>query len=273
MTTILPIVEETEHLQRLVQSMAPQLRQAAAGYRQFEDAFGATARQIVAWYHEQARALEPVIRAATEQYAILERTGHRGAMPILRRRGWFGLEPYLNALELHQIAHVREQKGATAVDRFICSRFSQNRHAKIRQVTKKWWRIRYMSKRGSKVRAALKAYRARQHSLSIPTLLPLVEGLAAAYFRANPGKLVPRPGKQPTILVKDAAALYPAARPDHADLLVAVLTDKIYARFEFGTQRAPSALNRHGPPPAAAGAILSGRGVNAKALGGRGSTD
>jgi hypothetical protein len=36
--------------------------------------------------------LEPVIRAAEEQYRIVHRVGLREALPIFRKRGWFGIE-------------------------------------------------------------------------------------------------------------------------------------------------------------------------------------
>ena len=74
----------------------------------------------------------------------------------------------------------------------------------------------------------------------------MVEGLAAAYFRKNPSLVVPRPGRQPTIFVSDAARLHREVRLDHADLLLTALSKQIYARYRFGADRAPSALNRHG---------------------------
>ena len=74
----------------------------------------------------------------------------------------------------------------------------------------------------------------------------MVEGLAAAYFRKNPDLVVPRPGRQATVLVKDAAILHREVRADHSDLLMAALSKQIYAPYSFDAGRAPSALNRHG---------------------------
>ena len=117
---------------------------------------------------------------------------------------------------------------------------------RLRRVTKGWWGVAYVKKRQALIRAAIAAYKDRKHSLTVSALLPLVEGLAAAYFRKNPNLVVRRPGRQATVLVKDAALLHREVRADHSDLLMAALQEQIYARYSFDAGRAPSALNRHG---------------------------
>ena len=141
---------------------------------------------------------------------------------------------------------VFEKKGSVAFDRFVCSRFSTYRYRRLRRVTKGWWGVAYVKKRQALIRAAIAAYKDRKHSLTVSALLPLVEGLAAAYFRKNPDLVVRRPGRQATVLVKDAALLHREVRADHSDLLMAALQEQIYAPYSFDAGRAPSALNRHG---------------------------
>lgn len=244
--SVVPNPDDIRRLQDFIRSVAPQIQAAQTAYRDFEKTFGATVRQVASWYADQIRTLQPVIERAARQYQALETEAHRRAVPVLRRRGWFGVAPYLNPLELMDCAAVFEKQGGVAFDRFICARFSRYRHRRLQRVTKGWWGIAYLKKRRPQVRAALAAYKGGKHSLAISALLPMVEGLAAAYFRKNPGLAVPRPGRQATVLVNDAARLHREVRADHADLLLAALSKQIYARYRFGADRAPSALNRHG---------------------------
>lgn len=238
--------DDLRRFQEAVRAMAPQIEAAQAQVKQFAEQFGSTLRQAAAAYAEQMRQLQPVVQQAIAQYQALTSEAHRRIVPILRRRGWFGVAPYLDPLELIEAADLFDKRGGLAFDTRICSQFSRKKHRKLQRVTRDWWSVAYMKKRRPHVRAALKAHREGRYSLAISALLPMVEGLAAAYFRKNPGLLVRRKGKQPTVVVKDAALLHREIRADHADLLLAALSTQIYAEYKFGAARAPSALNRHG---------------------------
>ena len=198
--------DDIRYFQELIRSVTPQLQAAQATYKDFEKIFGASGRQAVSWYANQARILQPVLEQAAKDYRIVleqatkdyravETVAHRRAVPILSRRGWFGIAPYLNALELMDGTTVFEKKGSVAFDRFVCSRFSTYRYRRLQRVTKGWWGIAYVKKRQALIRAAIAAYKDRKHSLTVSTLLPLVEGLAAAYFRKNPDLVVRRAWK------------------------------------------------------------------------------
>ena len=242
----LPNPDDIRCFQELIQSITPQLQAAQATYKDFEKTFGTSVRQAASWYANQVRILQPVLEQVAKDYRAVETVAHRRAVPILSRRGWFGIAPYLNAFELMDGTTVFEKKGSVAFDRFVCSRFSTYRYRRLQRVTKGWWGIAYVKKRQPLIRAAIAAYKDRKHSLTISALLPMVEGLAAAYFRKNPDLVVPRPGRHATVLVKDAALLHREVRADHSDLLMAALRKQIYARYSFDAGRAPSALNRHG---------------------------
>lgn len=238
--------DDLKRFQEMVRVVAPRVEAAQAQIKQFMEQFDSTMRRAAAAYAQQMRQLQPVVQQVIAHYQALTSEAHRRTVPILRRRGWFGVAPYLNPLELIGAVDVFDKHGGLAFDKRICALFSRNKHKKLQRVTKDWWSVAYMKKRRPYVRAALKAHRDRRYSLAIPALLPMVEGLAAAYFRKNPGLLVIRKGKQPTVVVKDAALLHREVRADHADLLLAALSTRIYAQYSFGAARAPSALNRHG---------------------------
>ena len=208
----LPNPDDIRCFQELIRSVTPQLQAAQATYKDFEKTFGTSVRQAASWYANQVRILQPVLEQVAKDYRAVETVAHRRAVPILSRRGWFGIAPYLNALELMDGTTVFEKRGSVAFDRFVCSRFSTYRYRRLQRVTKGWWGVAYMKKRQPLVREAIAAYKDRKHSLTISALLPMVEGLAAAYFRKNPDSVVPRLGRQATVLVKDAAILHREVR-------------------------------------------------------------
>lgn len=230
-------------MNRLVRSMSPQINQALAAAKEFEETFGAARAKFATWYEQQGHTLQPVLKQVAEQYAIVDKTRYGRAVLVLLRNGWFGVAPYLDSHELLKLADVHIGKGAEASNKFVCSLFSRNRHERLHRVTREWWGLSYMKRRRSIVMAALQTYEEGQYCLTIPALLPLVDGLARAYFCDNPGK--PH-RKSATVLVEDAARLLCEVHPDHADLLVTALISHIYSYYRFGTAKAPSTLNRHG---------------------------
>ena len=72
----------------------------------------------------------------------------------------------------------------------------------LNRVVRSWWSNPYMEKRKRTVRAAINAHKNRQYELTIPTLLPLIDGLAAEIVAATP-KL-----QRKAIYTKDAVTLY-----------------------------------------------------------------
>ena len=92
--------DDLRRVQELIRAVVPQIQAAQIAYRDLEKTMGATVRQIASWYADQVQTLQPVIERAATQYRALETEAHRRAVPILRRRGWFGVAPYLSPLEV-----------------------------------------------------------------------------------------------------------------------------------------------------------------------------
>ena len=223
----------------------PQVRAVQKAIADSERAMGRTLQEMASWHAEAMRSLEATLDQVAQWYPTFETGVYASAVPILRRRGWFGLAPHIDSVEVLNYLTVHRKKGSAASDRFICRLFAKNNHRKVRSLTRAWWRTTYLTKRRRHVLAALAAYRAGKHSLAISALLPLVDGLAAVYVRKNPTLIPRRTGRQPIIVVDDVARLHTERRPDYADLLIEAVTQKIYARYKFGSP-APSTLNRHG---------------------------
>lgn len=190
--------------------------------------------------------LEPVIRAAEEPSRIVHRVGLQEALPIFRKRGWFGIERHLDPLELHKVIELHRKQGGIAVDRYLCRRFGANRQARLREMTKEWAPVSYIAARRRKILLALRAHARREFALSIPLLLTFSDGVSAAYFRSNPSKVQTRTGqRKPTVLVGEVAGLYRTGHADYASLVAEAISRHLYKAYDFGLAP-PAALNRHG---------------------------
>lgn len=117
-------------------------------------------------------------------------------------------------------------------------------------MTKEWWRIPYLKKRQRIIRQALAAHKNKQYGLSVPALMPLVDGLAAAVrHRGLPALAVSgKNRKRPTIAVGEVIALYdPSGRVhDWVDVVIAAVEERMFKGYDFDTQQAPATVNRHG---------------------------
>lgn len=241
-----PSPDEIRRMLELVRAAEPQLRAAERQVQEFQASYGAKIREMSAWYAEQVSKIQPFLNRAVQQYSQFESESHRRIVPVLRRRGWFAIAPFLDVLEISSASTVFDRSGGVAFDRYLCKRFSLERHKRLKRMVKGWWSVRYLKNRRGIVRAAVRAHVQGEYALSVSSLLPLADGLAAAYFRKNPSLAVARTGKAPTILVKDAARQLKEVRIDHVDLLNDALEKQVYQRYQFGSSRAPSSLNRHG---------------------------
>lgn len=241
-----PSPSDIRRMLEQVRAAEPQIREAARQMREFNARYGATIREMSSWYFDQIAKVQPYLDEAVQHYARFESDAHRRIVPVLRRRGWFAIAPHLGVLEISAAVGIFDSRGAIAFDKFLCKRFSIDRHRRLKRMARSWWNVRYLKSRKAIVRAAIRAHAQGEYSLAVSTLLPLADGLAAAYFRKNPSLAIPRSGKTPIILVRDAARHHKEVRVDHVDLLNDALEKQVYQRYKFGTDRTPSSLNRHG---------------------------
>lgn len=107
-----------------------------------------------------------------------------------------------------------------------------------------------MEKRKKAVRAAIGAHKRRQYNLAIPTLLPLIDGLAAEIVAATASL------KRKAIYTTDVAVMYNAEEAEvWSECVEQVVCALIYKEYDFRTvKKPPSSVNRHG--------ILHGRVID-----------
>ena len=119
----------------------------------------------------------------------------------------------------------------------IANYFNANACIRISEITDGWSSIPYLRDRQAIIRDALSAHREGRFTLSVPALLPLVEGLSVeilgnAVRNENAVKAVARDWKQRESEV-------------WAQVFADVIEHVVYKRYDFRTDPAPY-LSRHG---------------------------
>jgi hypothetical protein len=169
---------------------------------------------------------------------------------LLVPRGWLGMERHLDLSELDRLLKIRGARRGEAIDKRICSLFRSRRYKRIGTMSRAWWSVPYLRERRPIIRQALGAHKKRKWALSISTLLPLVDGLAAEIRKANPKLTVvtAKNGKPRLIAVADVVTLYdPAGRaPEWGTMVVSTVCGSMFKSYDFDSQPAPAKINRHG---------------------------
>lgn len=88
---------------------------------------------------------------------------------------WLGLERHLTSEQLRLLIRLSEASGPKAANEIIPKIFRPER---IEEMVSRWTVIPYMQARSEVIADATAAYKLGMHSLVIPALLPLAEGLA-----------------------------------------------------------------------------------------------
>jgi hypothetical protein len=161
--------------------------------------------------------------------------------------GLTGLESYVTRSEILHVAKLSKEKGNKAVQKYIFRKFKKDKYRLLNLMMRSWWSLPYMRKRKRIVRAAVSAHKRRQYDLAIPTLLPLIDGLAfgIAAGTASLGKKV--------IYAKDVAVAYNTEEAEvWSECVEQVVCALVYKEHDVTKlKKRPSSVNRH--------AVLHGR--------------
>lgn len=157
------------------------------------------------------------------------------ACTLLWRAGWVGMDRHFSITELRESVLLHKTEGEAAMNDAILAYFNEDDSAPLEAMSKYWLRIPYLREREKIVRDAVYAHKNGLFTLSIPALLPLVDGLSAEIIGIQSMKAV-------ALLAEDRRAHDP-------ELWVQGLCDFVaqvfYKGYRFGTDPAPY-LNRHG---------------------------
>lgn len=208
-----------------------QIRQALGPYEHLQQAFASIPKG-------QLEQIRQALSGFTDSFQKYLAEEEKRIFAVLAKRGWLGLEEYLTSTEMRRILVLNKSGGKKAVDAFVCRKFRRHRHKLLNKVVRSWWRAPYMKRRRRAVRAALKAHKEQRYVLSMPTLLPLVDGLAVRFV----GRLS---GSRKAIQQKEAAKRYHSVEKEvWSECVETVITSLMYKDYDF-TKKPPSTLNRH----------------------------
>jgi hypothetical protein len=154
------------------------------------------------------------------------------------RNGWIGLERYITDEIVKLLLRVIAESGMDAANACVAKVF---RFERIEKAVKGWGTIPYFENRLQVCSDLLAAYKLGLHSVVIPTLLPLAEGLAAEIVGGDPSS---------TNFVRRAAQQKLGTNPDQpsekfSDAIVTIVEKMYYAKADFGQPVEAGRFNRH----------------------------
>jgi len=158
------------------------------------------------------------------------------AFRVLAQGGWVGMERHFTLSQARAVLEIYKTKGEAAMNDAIADYFNANACTRISEITDGWSIIPYLQDRQTIIRDAVSAHREGRFTLSVPALLPLVEGLSAeilgnAVRNENAVKAVARDWKQRESEI-------------WAQVFADVIEHVVYQRYDFQTDPAPY-LSRH----------------------------
>lgn len=175
----------------------------------------------------------------------LSRAHARRLERTLSRYHWWpvpGLpdEFYLGILELIEDGQTR------GVNRYICDWFGWNRYRRLGRMVRRWENNEYFRSRRPIYNQALQAHRHGWYNLTVPSLIPLVEGVARDYLQGQHG-ITERRGQRAIEKALDRNIPPGAFREELQQALIRFLTSSTFADTDRGGVL-PSGyeLNRHG---------------------------
>ena len=198
------------------------------------------ARQAELTQKVLAKGLQSAALAASREWGLRARewdAQQRRIAGELQRDGW-PIAPSWPVTLPSRLVEIRRARGKRALDRAICDMYARNRHRQLRRMVTSWMGDPAFATRGAIIRDAVADHAKGRYRVSIPTLLPLIEGIAVEVF--GPGSPVTNPAK----LYRSGAD---AERFDKllAEGLLATL-DVLYLWTPFASVKPTSrTLNRH----------------------------
>ena len=191
------------------------------------------------------KALLAASQAAAVAYAEHLNERYRRADQALRARGWWAVSSWGDE-ELEEFAEIARSVGHREFDREICRRYRAYDGRRLRRLIRGWSDEPAFKLRQPIIRDALTDHLARRYRVSVPTLLPCLEGAAADAFGL--GRRVGVPSE-----LEHLVDLFDGLDAIGLDIALDSL-GTLYGRVDFSdASRLSPQLNRH--------LILHGRAV------------
>ena len=195
------------------------------------------AQTTAEWMTQLQQDLEESSREFAAAMAEYEKQQDEAFKILACHGGWLGMERHFTSSQAGLVVQLYKTEGDAAMNDAIANYFNTKHCARLSEMTDGWSSIPYLRDRQSIIRDAVSAHREGHFTLTVPALLPLVDGLSAeivgiAVGNRNVVKTVARDWKQ-----REAEVW--------AQVFADVVEDVIYKRYDFRNDPAPY-LNRHG---------------------------
>jgi hypothetical protein len=165
---------------------------------------------------------------------------------LLLDRAWWVLQKDITGEMKRELLRLGREGKSGHIDEYLCAHFRADEFAKLQAKVKIWLDVPYLNERQQIISDCLEAHKAGKYTLTIPSLLPLLDGLTRQFRKAHER---PRRSKnlRGVIQVNQFAGYY--RRKEHK--LWGAPFEKFvkqiaYLPFEFGKGQPLNSFNRHG---------------------------
>ena len=162
----------------------------------------------------------------------------------LSDRGWWVLQKDINGPVKRELLRLGREGKSHEIDNYLCLLFKEADGVRLQKKIESWLDVPYLNERKQVILDSLAAHRNRKWTLSIPALLPLVDGLTRRFRRDHL-----RPSKNPSraIHVDKFAEYYRKKQPKlFGASFASFVRNNMYARFDLNSGTPSSSINRHG---------------------------
>jgi len=161
---------------------------------------------------------------------------------ILDAHGWWILAKDINGPVKRELIRLGQSADTSAISGYLCSLFRENDAARLKERIDAWCTLPYLADRKQIVLDSLEAHKAGKSTLTVPALLPLVDGMMRKFQRQylRPG----HPNK--AIQVKKFVDYFCRNQPKlFGKAFRAFMYKQMFATFDFNNGVCPSSINRH----------------------------
>ncbi len=163
---------------------------------------------------------------------------------ILCARGWWILPREINGPVKRELIRLGRGDKTLGIDRYLCSRFSENDGARLGERIEAWFKLPYFAERKPIILDSSDEHKVGKWTVTVPTLLPLVDGVMRRFRkehlrRSKNAKKVMHVDKFLDYYRRNQLKLFGKS-------LDTFMRKQVFAYFDFSNGVSPSPINRHG---------------------------
>jgi len=175
-------------------------------------------------------------RQAFEDWKLYFQQQDKALLAFTIQHGLIGVERHFTDEQLWLLIRWTVEHGSDVVNRRLHEFLSIK---ELEAIVNSWGSIPYLMSRRKICDDAVEAYRMGLHTLVIPALLPLAEGLASEIASCDPRRT------DTVKLASKAQMTHPSTDADFGAATLEILERSYYGREDFAQPATPEQFNRH----------------------------